>query len=1196
MHSIKQHSLMDSSQNKIIWEGDFETLRCLYIAPQAQQILGYAPALWLQAEASWLDYVHPDDREPLVAALRAVRAEDDPVLLSYRFELANGRLVWIDDYIHRLPHTNRLLGLKEVRSYADEGSTISPDKAIAFINQTLFVQGTFRERLDESLAALGQALGLVAIYILENEHENVAGTVLARYAWEGGKTAVFPTPAWEDATYATLGLQEMAPQLQSGEVATCAAPWPQAPIAHKLALIAAPIIHQTRWQGVVLCYAESANRVWLPVEIEAVATVARLLSAAFRRVRSYEQTQQQLSQTTEQLQAAEALNEIAQYLNSTLELDEVLQRTVDVLRRYFTNVQSCSLTILEEDGAVMRMRAQWVEKPEYSLLRMGESRLLSETNSSQRALQTQAPVIITDLEHDTPPKAFTQEAVARGFRSLMYVPIIIHDEPIGLIHVNAWGNSRRYTPEEIVLCQSVANQAALAIDSARLFQLELQRRREAETLSEVAGYLSSTLDARVILEQAVEAVGRYLNGVHSCIINILDADGETLVTEAEWRDGTHHTNADAYTRRFKLAETVIVRQVMAEKKTVAVKDVQQLTTLLPIGNRLREAGARSILYVPLLSKGAAIGVLQITVWDEPRQFSEQEISLCQGVANQAAAAIANARLYIAAQEQLGQRNALLSATSAMATSLDIPTILARLAEQLAQALDASSVYISRPGYQPATWVTLAKYIMPEAAEYPALQGKDDLLFVDKAVNAKIMARFVAQEAYICYVNGSDMLPWERAFLQKRQTKSFISVPLFVEGKFWGVAAVMESRRQREFVQADLALGFGMTQQASLAIERANLYGQLQEYADHLVEEVTARTAELQAERDRTLAILESAGEGIILTDIDATILYANPAIEQQTGYSREELLGENSRLLASSQTPTAVNADMWERILRGEHWSGTLVNRRKNGTLYDVSLTITPTVAPNGHINGFVSVQADISRLKELDRLKSEFVSNVSHELRTPLTNIKTYLTLVERGKPEKQAHYLKVLNEESDRLGRLIQDLLDLSRLETEGMPERIEPSDLKKQLFKQIDAFAVKASSKHISIRLEIPDDLPLLRVSDHHLGQLFTNLFGNSISYAKERGSVVVQAQVVTKGAQQRMVHIRFQDDGPGIPQEEHTHIFDRFYRGKVTRNRGIPGTGLGLAICKEIVGRYGGAIELDGQAAVGATFVIRLPAIK
>ena len=161
-----------------------------------------------------------------------------------------------------------------------------------------------------------------------------------------------------------MGLETAISQLQQGETVT----QDDASATFSHAAIIAPIIHSETWQGSVICYADAPTRRWLPVEIEAVTIFAQLLSAAFGNVRSYEQTQQQLFKTTEQLQEAETLNEIAARLNSALELDEVLQQTVDVLRRYLSNVQSCSLSILEDSGKVIRLRAQWLEEPILSLI------------------------------------------------------------------------------------------------------------------------------------------------------------------------------------------------------------------------------------------------------------------------------------------------------------------------------------------------------------------------------------------------------------------------------------------------------------------------------------------------------------------------------------------------------------------------------------------------------------------------------------------------------------------------------------------------------------------------------------------------------------------------------------------------------------------------------------------------------------
>ncbi|MEM7111360.1 MAG: HAMP domain-containing sensor histidine kinase, partial [Chloroflexota bacterium] len=189
---------------------------------------------------------------------------------------------------------------------------------------------------------------------------------------------------------------------------------------------------------------------------------------------------------------------------------------------------------------------------------------------------------------------------------------------------------------------------------------------------------------------------------------------------------------------------------------------------------------------------------------------------------------------------------------------------------------------------------------------------------------------------------------------------------------------------------------------------------------------------------------------------------------------------------------------------------------------------------------------------------------------------------------------YLQVLNHEAVRLERLIQDLLDLSRLETESLPERIESVSLKQQVFKLVDAFAVKVRTKQISLQIEIPDDMPLLRMAENHLGQLLTNLVGNAIAYTFDNSKVLISASVTDAVVEKRMAHIVIQDNGPGIPQEEQHKIFDRFYRGKqVQMNREVPGTGLGLAICKEIVERYGGQLQLESVVGEGTTFIVKLP---
>jgi signal transduction histidine kinase len=283
---------------------------------------------------------------------------------------------------------------------------------------------------------------------------------------------------------------------------------------------------------------------------------------------------------------------------------------------------------------------------------------------------------------------------------------------------------------------------------------------------------------------------------------------------------------------------------------------------------------------------------------------------------------------------------------------------------------------------------------------------------------------------------------------------------------------------------------------------------------------------------------------------------------------------------------------MWETIMRGERWSSELVNRHKDGTLYDVSLTIMPITDDAGEIVSFVSVQSDITRLKELDRLKSKFVSNVSHELRTPLTNITTYLTLLERGREERRVHYMKVLNIETERLTRLIQDLLDLSRLETAPRLMEVTSSDLYDSLQSHHESFLPRAEAKQIQFSLEIPFKLPLVLIERNHLSQLLTNLLANAVAYTPEGGQIILSAGSVDD-AEPPMAWVQVADTGAGISEEDQKHLFERFFRGEGVQLSGMPGTGLGLAICKEIVDRYDGRIEVESELGVGSRFTVWLP---
>lgn len=229
-------------------------------------------------------------------------------------------------------------------------------------------------------------------------------------------------------------------------------------------------------------------------------------------------------------------------------------------------------------------------------------------------------------------------------------------------------------------------------------------------------------------------------------------------------------------------------------------------------------------------------------------------------------------------------------------------------------------------------------------------------------------------------------------------------------------------------------------------------------------------------------------------------------------------------------------------------------------------------------------------QLRELDRLKSKFVSNVSHELRTPISNLKLYMSLLQRGKPEKRAHYEAMLQNSVERLGQLVEDILNLSRLEiAHYQPRELEPTDLNAVINQIVNMHQPEAESAGLRLVFNPEPNLPLISGDYNQLSQLVTNLLVNSLRYTP-KGTVNITT-AAPNGREKVLLAIK--DTGIGILPEDLPHVFERFYRGNHRQPTEIPGTGLGLAIVKEIVDIHQGEINVESQVDVGTCFTVSLP---
>jgi PAS domain S-box-containing protein len=432
----------------------------------------------------------------------------------------------------------------------------------------------------------------------------------------------------------------------------------------------------------------------------------------------------------------------------------------------------------------------------------------------------------------------------------------------------------------------------------------------------------------------------------------------------------------------------------------------------------------------------------------------------------------------------------------------------------------------------------------------------------------------------------ELTPEELQLLNSEQIHLW--VPIVVHGEIQGLMALGQKIGGDVYSGEDMDILRIVAMQIGPVIENIHLLSQLKQYAADLEKRVAERTLELYTSKERIATILASVGDGVVVTDLDGTIVMVNKAFENQTGFTEKELIGDNFFIILQKENEREILKNMQKTLLSGSVWSGELISRQKNKSLNDVQLTIAPVRDQIGKMISFVGSQRDVTRQKELERLKDMFVADVSHELRTPTTNINLYLELLESAPSEKKDHYIDVIKEQGKLLSRLVEDILDLSTLAMSRV-KKVEFSPVNLNLLAEqvITAHQPVADASGIRLLFEPDPLLPSIMGEQNQIARLINNLVSNAVRYTKE-GEVKI-----TTYQDSNDVVVKVEDTGIGIDIEDIPHIFERFYRGKYVRQTNIHGTGLGLAIVKEIMDLHEGNIRVDSIYGKGSTFYAIFP---
>ncbi len=373
-------------------------------------------------------------------------------------------------------------------------------------------------------------------------------------------------------------------------------------------------------------------------------------------------------------------------------------------------------------------------------------------------------------------------------------------------------------------------------------------------------------------------------------------------------------------------------------------------------------------------------------------------------------------------------------------------------------------------------------------------------------------------------------------------------------------------------------------------------GDLADALNTMAADLQETLRQLEEEGQRARTIMESMGEGLLVLDARGKISLVNPAAEALLGLRRDQALG---RLALE-----AVRSHELDDLLKA-------AGRRQEGARAEITLvyprrrilagTAVAIRDAAGLHQGTVVALRDITELKRLEEVRMEFVLNVSHELRTPLTAIRGYAeTLLDSGAGNggEVQKFLEVILRHAERLGRLLNELLDLSNIELERAPLQIRPIDLADVARHAVAALAPQAEQKSISLSGDIPEPLPAVLADRDRLMQVLVNLLDNSVKYTPEGGRVTLRAkpaelEAAPAGTTRPAVEILVEDTGIGIPHKDLPRVTERFYRVDKARSRELGGTGLGLAIVKHLVQVHEGTLRIESELGRGTRVYVTLP---
>ncbi|HEY45193.1 MAG: hypothetical protein AMJ88_14740 [Anaerolineae bacterium SM23_ 63] len=735
-------------------------------------------------------------------------------------------------------------------------------------------------------------------------------------------------------------------------------------------------------------------------------------------------------------------------------------------------------------------------------------------------------------------------------RSAISVPLVARDRVVGVLTM-VHPDAGHYGEADLALLQAIGDQAGIAVENARLYTAEQNRQRFASTLQEIARTINSTLDPEQVFPQILEQLERVI-AYDSSSIFVLEDDHLHIVAAR----GLMKTDV-AFGLSIPADPKILVGRVITTRQPIVLDDVQSEEGWLQIDGLPETKQIHGWIGAPLVVRDRAVGVLSVDS-NTPGAYGPSQVKVVTAFADQAAVAVANARLYSEIQRRVQAMIALADTARVVTASLDLDEVLERILHQTMDCLEVEGTSLA---------------LLDEATgtlEFRAASGKvaGEVIGVRLEKGEGVAGWVVEHDEHLIVPDVRED-PRFSSIVDERagfETRAIAGVPIRVKERTIGVLEAVNPR-QGEFSEEQIELLTGIAAQAGTAIVHAKLF------------------ADTQSAQLRYAGLFEDSIDPILISNLSGTITDANRSAEIFLGYSRKELLGK-SVLRLHQPDREQLPEDLFE-LKPGQtvRYDSEALHRDD----YTLAIEVHAKRIDIGQQPFLQWILRDISERQELDQLRADLTSMIFHDLRSPLGNILSSLEVMNTAiskDDEAVRSVMSIALRSGRRASRLVESLLDLDRLEAGQAVLEKEDGSIDVLITEAVEEVHPTAEAKGHVLKFDLAPNLPQVEIDIDMIRRVLINLMENAIKYTRSGGRIAITAR-----AEDDHILVSVKDSGPGIAPQDQQQIFDKFTR--VRPESRLKGRGIGLAFCRLAVEAHGGRIWVESQEGEGSTFLFTLP---